>query len=284
VPSIGAGSSKLSHLLRAAEQVLATAGITTARLDAEVLLAASLSINRAGLYARLHDLVPEDANDVFQATIARRAQREPLAYILGRKEFYSLEFSVGPVVLIPRPETEHLVEIAVSYLTDQSSPQICDVGTGSGCVAVALAHALPRATIIATDISRPALRVARENAERHGVGDQVHCVAANLLDAFAAPFDAIVSNPPYLRPRDWRSPELDWEPQAALIAGNDGLDAIIPLIAMASTLLRDHGLLAVEIGADQHADAMAHARAAGFDAVTVQPDLAGLPRVLVAYR
>jgi release factor glutamine methyltransferase len=148
-------------------------------------------------------------------------------------------------------------------------------------VAVALARALPSATVIASDISLPALRVARRNAERHGVAGRMLFVGANLLDAFAGRFDAIVSNPPYLCPGDQRSPELDWEPQAALVAGPKGLDAIVGLIGAAPALLAPKGLLAIEIGAGQDAGAMACARAAGLESVTVVPDLAGIPRVLV---
>lgn len=275
-----------SALLNAAERTLAAVGIDTARLDAEVLLAETISTNRAGLYARLRDPISDAVRQRFEERVTRRAQREPLAYIVGRKEFYSLDFAVSPAVLIPRPETEHLIETTVGFLRDHPSPRICDVGTGSGCIAVALAHALPTARVVAVDISTPALRLARGNAERHDVGDRIHFVAGDLLRPLgnAGGFAAIVSNPPYLRPHDGRSPELDWEPQSALTAGDDGLSAIRALVATAPAMLEKGGMLAVEIGAGQSADAVALARAAGLESVSVNPDLAGIPRVLVGYR
>lgn len=272
----------IAALLRHAEPVLAAAGIDTARLDAEVLLASVVGTDRAGLYARLRDPVDAGA-ERFHALVERRARREPLAYILGHKEFHSLDFIVNSAVLIPRPETEHLIEAVVAHLGDRPA-RICDVGTGSGCIAVTLARVLPRCRIVAADISRPALRIARQNARHHGVSDRVHFVAADLLRAFAGRFDVIVSNPPYLRPTDARSPELDWEPAAALTAGAKGLDAIAGLIASAAPRMTPGALLAVEIGAGQDADAMALARAADLEAVSMQSDLAGIPRVLIGYR
>jgi release factor glutamine methyltransferase len=275
-------AATLSTLLRNAEPVLAAAGIDTARLDAEVLLASVVGTDRSGLYARLRD--PADARSTrFHELVARRARREPLAYIVGHKEFYSLDFIVAPSVLIPRPETEHLVEVAVAHVAQRPHPRICDIGTGSGCIAVALACALPQARIVASDISLPALRVARQNAVRHEVGDRVRFVAASVLDAVRGGFDAIVSNPPYLSPADTRSPELDWEPESALTAGPSGLDMVAAIVAAAPALLAPGGLLAVEIGAGQDVDAMALARAAGLESVTVTPDLAGIPRVLIGY-
>lgn len=272
----------LATLLRNAEPVLAAAGIDTARLDAEVLLASVVGTNRSGLYARLHD--PVDGCAVrFRELVERRARREPLAYILGHKEFHSLDFIVDPAVLIPRPETEHLIDAVVAHLGDRPA-RICDVGTGSGCIAVTLARVLPRCRVVAADISRPALRVARQNARRNGVSDRVRFVAADLLRGFAGKFDVIVSNPPYLRSTDARSPELDWEPQAALQAGASGLDAVAPLIASARALMKPGALLAIEIGAGQDANAMALARAAGLQSVSMQSDLAGIPRVLIGYK
>src|SRR5262249_29587611 len=155
---------------------------------------------------------------------------------------------------IPRPETEQLVDVAVAHVRTQPHPRLCDVGTGSGCVAVALAHSLPQARVVATDISRLALRIARQNAERHRVTERLDFVRGDLLDAFdRIRFDVIVSNPPYLRPDDSRSPEIAWEPHAAFAAGPDGLAAMARLIAVAPRLLADNGLLAIEIGARQSA-------------------------------
>lgn len=278
------GAPTLSALLRRTERRLAAVGIDTARLDAEVLLSTAVGTDRSGLYARLRDAAAAAVAERLDELVARRERREPLAYIFGHKEFYSLDFVVGPAVLIPRPETEHLVETAVAYLADRPGVRIGDVGTGSGCVAVALAHALPAAMIVASDVSRPALRIAQENAKRHHVDRRICFVAGDLLNPFTGGFHAIVSNPPYLRPGEGRSPELAWEPQTALAAGTDGMEAIARLIAAAPALLADNGMLAIEIGADQGADAMALARAAGLESVSVQPDLAGLPRVLIGHR
>lgn len=275
----------LSALLRDAERVLGDAGIDTARLDAEVLLGAAAQTNRAGLYARLRDPVHDDIAERFTDLVARRQQREPVAYILGSKEFFGLDFAVNPSVLIPRPETELLVEIAGEHLAQRDAAKICDVGTGSGCIAVALARALPAATIVASDVSQSALRVAHGNAQAHGVAGRISFVEGDLLEMLAGRFDAIVSNPPYLRQGEGTSvPELGWEPLRALEAGADGLSAIRRLVAAAPRLLADEGLLAIEIGATHSDDAMALARAAGLQRAAVKPDLAGLPRVLVGYR
>lgn len=274
---------RLSALLRDGAARLAAAGIDTARLDAEVLLAAVLGTDRSGLYARLRDAATAAGAASFERSIIRRAGREPLAYILGHKEFYSLDFIVDPAVLIPRPETELLVETVLAHLGDRRNVRIGDVGTGSGCIAIALARALTGARLVASDTSRRALRVARQNAARHDVLDRIDFVAADLLDALNGTFDVIVSNPPYLRPGAARAPELDWEPPSALLAGARGLDAVGRLVSAAPPLLAPGGLLAVEIGAGQDADAMALARAAGLSAVAVTPDLAGIPRVLVGY-
>jgi release factor glutamine methyltransferase len=275
----------IGDVLRVAERILSSARIRTARLDAEVLLAASLAIDRTRLYACLRDPVNATLGQRFPQLISRRLQREPVAYIVGRKEFCSLEFAVEPGVLIPRPETEHLVEATVARLRQHPHPTICDVGTGSGCVAVAVAHALPAARVLATDISRVALRIARWNAERHEVAGRIRFVAADCLSLFApaARFAAIVSNPPYLRPVDGHSPELKWEPREALAAGSDGLTVIRELLSGSPALLEDGGFVVVEIGYGQAADAVALARRAGLERVTVDNDLAGIPRVLIAH-
>ena len=281
-------------LLRAASEQLAAAGIDTARLDAEVLLGHALGQSRAGLYARLTDEVGDEAAARFAALLDRRARREPVAYLTGEQEFWSLAFTVTPDVLIPRPETELIVSSAMPWRAalprgqaprERRPPGVLDVGTGSGCIAVALARELPDADITAVDVSPAALAVARRNAERHGVADRIAFVESDVYAGLPADatFDLIVSNPPYLAPDDHRSPELDFEPRAALDAGADGLDVIRRLLAGASARLRPEGLLLVEIGAGQADAVLALAAAAGLPA-RVEPDLAGIPRLLVARR
>lgn len=278
-------------LLRAASERLAAAGIDTARLDAEVLLGHVLGLSRAGVYARLRDEVGDDAAARFEALLARRARRAPVAYLTGAQEFWSLPFFVSPDVLIPRPETELIVWSAARErrssgrrVSGADAPHsILDVGTGSGCIAVALARELPDARITAVDVSPAALAVARRNAARHGVAERIAFVESDVYDALPADatFDLIASNPPYLAPGDDASPELAFEPQSALQAGADGLDVIRRLLAGASARLRPDGLLLVEIGAGQADAVLALAGAAGLTA-RVEPDLAGIPRLLVA--
>ena len=191
----------------------------------------------------------------YDALVSRRAGREPLAYIVGRQEFWGLSFEVSPAVLIPRPETELIVEAAL-----ERSPAsigdlaVADVCTGSGCIAIAIARDRPRARVIATDVSEAALAVAERNARRHGVGDRVVCTRADLLDGVAGPFDLIVANPPYVRERERRMlrPEVRaHEPSVALYAGPDGLDVIKRLAAQAGSRLRSGGVLIFEFGFGQ---------------------------------
>jgi len=275
-----------ASLLAAAAPRLAAAGIDSPRLDAEVLLAHALGVGRSGLYARVHDVVPAAAAERFEALLARRVRREPVAYLTGVQEFWSLPFAVTPAVLIPRPETELLVELALAQVPSAAAPVVLDVGTGSGCLAVAIAHERSGARITALDISRAALEVARRNAATHGVSQRVTWIASDLFDGLAADarFDLIVSNPPYLAPTDAASPELASEPRAALYAGADGLDIIRRLIAAAPRRLRPGGQLLIEIAQAQSDAVLELARSAGFAAVQVVPDLAGIPRALVAQR
>jgi release factor glutamine methyltransferase len=283
-----------AELLQAGEARLHTSGIGTPRLDGELLLARAAAITRAGLFGRLQADVPADVAATFEALLARRAQREPLAYITGAQEFWSLSFAVSPAVLVPRPETELLVELACQLLERDASERaasaaaeptwICDVGTGSGCIAVALAQELPDARIVAVDVSVDALAVAERNAAEHGVADRILCVESDLFDGLdpATRFDAIVSNPPYLAPGDFTQPELRFEPHTALSGGSDGLEAISRLIEAAPSRLHTGGFLIVEIGAGQAKDAEELAREAHLVEVRIVPDLAGLPRALVA--
>lgn len=271
-----------ADLLRDAAAELAASGVSTPRLDAEVLLGAALGVSRAGLYARLPDVPPGEAAVRFAAAMRRRARREPVAYITGVREFWSLPFAVTPAVLIPRPETELLVEAVRAT----GARAVCELGTGSGCIAVAVARELPAANVVATDCSVEALTVARRNAATFGVGPRVRFVAGDLFAALdpEARFDAVVSNPPYVPETAVLAPELGWEPAGALRGGSDGLAVIRRLVAEAPARLRKNGWLIVEFGDGQAETVRALAEAAGFESVRLQPDLAGVPRVLVARR
>ncbi|RME10565.1 MAG: peptide chain release factor N(5)-glutamine methyltransferase [Ardenticatenia bacterium] len=258
---------------------------TTPRLDAEVLLADVLGVSRAGLIARLHDTLARDAFKAFQGRIARRERGEPVAYIVGRKAFYGRDFLVDARVLIPRPETELLVERALARLADVPAPRIADIGTGSGCIAVTLAAERPDAHLIATDISEGALAVARANAERHGVADRVDFRRGSLLEPLDAPVHLIVANLPYVGTDEMEilAPDVaTYEPHVALFAGPDGLALIRDLLAQVSpAVLLPGGALLLEIGYAQ-GDAVArlvrerwpHAQ------VVLHRDLAGLNRVV----
>jgi release factor glutamine methyltransferase len=273
-------------LLAEAERVLDGAGVASARLDAEVLLAAAIRQDRTGLYTRLPDPVSDDVLDRFSAMMRRRAQREPIAYITETREFWSLPFIVMPAVLIPRPETELIVQAACELLAERRDPVVCDVGTGSGCIAIALAHEHPGVRIVATDVSPAALQIARRNAALHGVAGRVRLVCTDLFEAFAADadFDLVVSNPPYVPTRAPLMEESSYEPQEALLAGELGLDTICRLLQRVGARLRGHAHLVMELGDGQEAAVRRIALASDLAPLEFRRDLAGIPRVLVARR
>ena len=265
---------------------LADAGIADASLEAEVLLRTALGVDRTGFLASLGQAVPNDRLQAAEELLARRLGGEPLAYIVGAREFYSLDFAVGPSVLIPRQETEHLVDAVVEHSRHRGGPplDVADVGTGSGAIAVAVAHHLPAATVYATDVSGPALEVADANRRRHRVADRVHLREGDLLDALPGPVDVIVSNPPYIPTGDLASlpPDVRREPVEALDGGPDGLSVTRHLIRGAPACLRPGGRLLVEIAPEQLSPVIAEASEAfpGAD-VSFERDLSGNPRLLV---
>jgi len=270
-------------MLHEASGLLAAAGIDTARLDAEVLLAHACDVSRAALIAGLS--IDGDAAGKFRAMISRRASREPLAYIIGRKEFFSLDFEVTPAVLIPRPETETLVEAALKFLATRREPRVLDIGTGSGAIAIAVAMNAPKARIIATDISKEALEVARLNAIRHGCDSRIQFIAADLFPDTDPRFDLIVSNPPYIADADLDAlqPEIRrHEPRHALAAGIDGLDFYRRIAAESRSHLNSDGAVMVEIGAGQAIAVEALFRRAGFSNIDAVRDLARIERVIRA--
>jgi release factor glutamine methyltransferase len=288
----GMGSSRVDLLIAEAVASLDAAGVGTPRLDAELLLAAACGVDRTALHARSRAPVPSRSTKLFRAFLARRLQREPLQYIVRRQEFWSLDFTVTPDVLIPRPETELLVELALGAAggigARHAVPlRLCDVGTGSGCIAVALAHELPSAEVWALDLSMRALAVAELNAERLGVAARVRCLRSDLFASVALQrFDIVLANPPYLTDNELADlqPEVACEPRTALDGGADGLAIIRRVFAAAPDRMVDGGWLLMEIGCEQAAAVKSLARAAGFTAISIRSDYAGLPRVLMARR
>ncbi len=239
--------------LTEATRQLTQAGCHTPRLDADTLLMHAWKISRTTLITRLSDEVPAPVSEHFQAMLARRKQREPVAYITGEKEFWSRPFSVDPHVLIPRPETEHLIEAVFEHFPDHhASLRFCDIGTGSGCIPVTLACEYPEAHIVATDISTEALTIARSNAIRHNVADRIDFLQGDMLKALEkeAPFHAILSNPPYVSKNEYDKleTELGFEPRNALTDEADGLIFLRMLVKGAPGSLLPKGLLIVETG------------------------------------
>jgi release factor glutamine methyltransferase len=225
-----------------------------------------------------------------RAAVSRRAAGEPLQYITGRQEFYGLEFEVTSDVLIPRPETELLVETALELLKDRPSPLVCDVGTGSGCVAVALLHARTDARALALDISAEALRVAARNAERHGVGSRMLALVSDCLGTLGAEeyadlrFDLIASNPPYIAEADLAGLQREvreHEPRVALTPGGDGLNVIRRLLSEAPRRLKPCGHLLIEIGFNQHEQVAALVDPRAWTLLDIRRDLQGIPRTVV---
>jgi release factor glutamine methyltransferase len=276
-------------LIQWTTQYFSRKGIAQPRTDAEVLLSHVLSTERIQLYLHFDQPLQERELAVFREAVRRRAAHEPLQYITGRQEFWSLELEVSPSVLIPRPETELLVEKALALLKDDSgaSPWVLDLGTGSGAIAVALAHEHPGVRVLATDISTAAIAVAQRNARRHDVADRVHLVVMDLCQALALGdpnFDLIVSNPPYIASSDipGLAPEIAYfEPRNALDGGLQGLDVIQHIMDQAHGCLKPSGSLLVEIGQDQ-AELLRHQQATHPDFATIDviADYAGIPRVL----
>jgi release factor glutamine methyltransferase len=276
----GAG---VGEALEAAVDALRAAGVEDPRLDAELLLGAAAGQGRAALVADPAAEVSPAAGRRFGEMVRRRLRREPVAYILGRKGFRNLELAVDRRVLIPRPETELLVELALEV----EPANVLDVGTGSGAIALAVADELPGCGVTATDTSAAALEVARANAQRLGLGDRVRFLEGTLPGDGV--FDLILANLPYVAERDWPSlqPEVtQWEPREALLAGPDGLDAYRTFIPRSAGLLccyadQRSGGLAVEVGEGQAPAVAALMREAGFGGVEMRRDLAGIERVVV---
>jgi release factor glutamine methyltransferase len=291
------GPASVGEALRSATEWLRASGSRSPRLDAELLLATALGVDRAELFRTPERVLTRIEERRFDGYLVRRQAREPVAYIRGHRAFRAIELEVTPAVLIPRPETETLVDVALEALAAVPGgaaapglyePLALDVGTGSGCVALALAAENPFVRLVAVDVSKAAVEVARRNAARLGLGGRVDIRRGDLLDDLPPRehFDLIVSNPPYIPEAEYRTLEAnvrDYEPRMALHGGEDGLDVYRRLIPAAAGRLRPGGVLAVEVGAGQAAAVRALFAAAGaFAAPRERADLAGTPRVVFA--
>jgi release factor glutamine methyltransferase len=307
-PQNGRAAVDVRRALKKGIARLRDGGISSFTLTAEVLLMHATGRDRTWLFAHPEQVLDQGALEKYFAAIERRVAGEPTQYITGIQEFWGLEFEVAPAVLIPRPETEHVMEAVLGRLgerglkihMDTGAPRetmyVADVGTGSGCLAVALAYELPHAKVFATDISTTALEVATRNAERNGVTDRVTFLEGDLLKPFfedsdndlPRAFDVIVSNPPYISSEEKQALQREvreHEPHSALFAGATGLELYGPVVEQAARLLKDRGILVLELGHDS-AD---YVRGlfdgdTGWGNVAVTIDLGGIPRVLAAQR
>lgn len=283
---------KVKDAFLAGREHLAASGSAESSIEAEVLLRRAAGWDRTALYTHWESALPGEVWERYRTLLDDRARGRPVHYIVGEREFMGLSFLVDERVLIPRPETEVLTEAVIDFLTETRSLVVVDVGTGSGCIAVSIAHAVPQATVLATDISTAALDVAGENARRHGVSDRVELLAGNLLDplppAHAGRIDAIVSNPPYVPPAVFASLPREireYEPAVAVAGVGDGLDIHRALAQSARHWLRPGGLLALEVGAGQAPTLRAFLEVHGdFSSPSVLTDYAGIERVVTAHR
>jgi release factor glutamine methyltransferase len=268
----------LKEALRRARDILAENNIEDAPLEGELLLRHTLKISRVQLYIDLEKELAPRQEETFRHLLERRLNGEPAAYITGRREFYGLDFEVNPAVLIPRPESELLVEEALSIARNHTLSIIADIGTGSGAIAVSLAVNLPQAVIYATDISAAALKVARLNCRKHGVAGRVRLLEGNLLEPLPEPVDIIVANLPYVRKSELN---LEPEPPLALDGGADGIEVIKRLCRQAGGKLKSGGYLLLEIGQGQReaVTAILHNIFPG-GTIGVFPDLVGIDRVV----
>jgi len=282
----------LYERLAAAREQLILAGIQPAEaaLDVDVYARTILKWDRARLLLNHREPLPDRLEPQFSEWVERRARFEPTAYIVGTREFWGLDFAVTPAVLIPRPETELIVDEATALIRRgfvSQSPRIADVGTGSGCIAVAVAHENPSSTLVATDVSRQALVVARQNARRHRVAGRVRFVCTSYLDGVGASFDIIAANPPYVRSVDRKGLSADvlQEPHVALFGGDTGLRHIDAVLGTAAQTLRRGGWLVMEFGFGQEDDVRALAnRHPDLLVHHTRADLQGLARTVIIQR
>ncbi len=268
---------------------LSQKGVESPRLEAELLLAYARKCARIKLYTDFETLLTEVERATMRELVKRRAQREPLAYLTGRREFYGRDFAVGPGVLVPRPETETLVDVCLDLIPKDQAIRVCEVGFGSGCICVTLAKQRPKLTLVASDLSEAAMSFASRNVADHHVEKQVSLVAGDAFEPVRALsaelFDGIVSNPPYIREDELAglAPEVaQHEPREALVSGTDGLHLIRTLIADAPTMLTPGGWMALEVDPSQCEPVGRLFESAGFEGVKVRKDLSGDGRIVSA--
>lgn len=276
------------EIIKKTTDFLASKGIESPRLNAELLVGHALERKRMQLYLEFERPLTEAELERIRPLVRRRAQHEPLQYVVGEEEFHGLMLKVDRRVLIPRPETELLVEMLLAAVRERGTPalRVLELGTGSGAIACALARAWPDATVVATDVSTGALEVASVNAAANAVADRMQFVVSDWWAAVpAGPYDVIVSNPPYLTPEETGGAARevrDYEPHLALTSGQDGMDALRVIAAGVSAYLRPGGVLALETGIEQHAELMRRLTAAGFAQVDSKRDLTGRDRFILA--
>jgi release factor glutamine methyltransferase len=278
---------QLKQALAAAVELLDSADCGSPRMNAETLMMFVLGVGRAYLYAHPERDLTAEEQAGYKEAIARRANGVPSQYITGHQEFWGLDFIVSPAVLIPRPETEHLVETVLELAREVSQPKIVDVGTGSGCIALALVHELKGADLYAVDLSAEALDLARANAAYLQLGGRVKFLQSNVLEALEGvqDFDFVVSNPPYVGRNEADKVQrsvFEFEPRIAVFSGESGLDVIRPLIQQAHAALKPGGWLAMEIGYSMRDAVLALLSPTMWDEPSVVPDLQGIPRVIAA--
>jgi len=282
-------TATLADRLTEARGRLVAAGIPAdeAAIDVDLYARRILGWDRANLITRRGEEVPAGLDPTFSEWVARRERREPSAYIIGEREFYGRDFLVSPAVLIPRPETEHIVEALLPLLAAQPTALVADIGTGSGNIAVTLACEARGCRVVATDVSDVALAVAARNAVRHGVADRVTFVHTSYLDGVIDTFDVIAANPPYVRETDRAglSPSVQREPAVAIFGGEDGMRDVEGVLVATDARLRRDGWLLMEFGFGQEEDIrQAIARHPALRLERVVADLQGLPRTIVAQR
>ena len=274
---------RIDSILRDAVTRLAAAS-DSPQLDAELLLCHSIDLPRSYLFAHPEDVLDDTTFTRFDVLLRRRLGGEPMAYIMGSREFWSHELLVSPATLVPRPETELLVDLTLREIPRRAEWQILDLGTGSGAIAVALAAERLMCEVTATDNSEAALAIARENARQLGLSNITFAHGSWCEPVRGRQFDIIVSNPPYVRADDEALTKLRYEPVEALLAGVDGLDAIRTLAADCGRILKSDGVLLIEHGADQYDEVAAILAASGWTDIVNHRDFAGHPRVTAARR
>lgn len=274
------------EILQESTEILTQSGVAEPRREAHSLLAFALQKNKTFLIAHPEFELTENEANYFQSILTRRANREPFQYITGIQEFYGLDFEVTKDVLIPRPETEMIVENALEILQNSDNPQFCEVGTGSGCISVSILHNLPNATAIGLDISEKALAITRKNAENHNVLNRLELKKSDIFNSLEdEKFEIIVSNPPYISSEDFGNLQIEviaFEPQIALTDSRNGLTIIEKIVKDAPDFLKPDGFLLMEIGFDQSETVEKMFSIEIWQSVEILPDLQGIPRMVKA--